>query len=95
MTPEIVAQYQKNYSTLQAKGTNDSKLEFDSGKIGQLDEAEGYLCASSLSPLKNPTDCVKCPYDKSTHEKTYAGKLCPTCELCKIGEETIGLILHE
>ncbi len=95
ITPDIVAQYQKNYNTLQAKGTNELKLDFDSAKIGQLDEAEGYLCATTLAPLKNPADCVRCPYDKSTHEKTAAGKLCPTCELCKLGEETIGLILRE
>ena len=95
ITPDIVAQYQKNYSTLQGKGTNDLKLDFDSGKIGQLEEAEGYLCASNLAPLKNPSDCVRCPYDKTTHEKAAAGKVCPTCEMCKVGEDTIGLVLRE
>jgi len=95
ITPEIISQYQKNYNTLQAKGTNEYKLDFDSSKIGQLDEAEGYLDCSDLIPLKNPADCIRCPFDKSTHEKSAAGKLCPTCELCKLGEETIGLVLRE
>lgn len=94
LTPELVAQYRKNYNTLQAKGTNDLQLRFDSSRIGQLAEAEGFLSASTLTPLTNPSNCVRCPYDRSTHEKQDAGKLCPVCELCKLGEETIGLILH-
>lgn len=95
LDPNIVAQYQRNYNTLQAKGTNKLKLDFDSSKIGQLTEAEGYLCESTLVPLKNPTDCVRCPYDRSTHEKEKLGKLCSVCEMCKLGEETIGLIIRE
>lgn len=92
---EIAAQYQKNYNSLQAKGTNTEKLEFDSSKIGQLDELEGFLCAGSLTPLKNPNDCIKCPYDRTCYEKTFSGKLCMTCDMCKIGEETLGLNLFE
>lgn len=95
MTKDVIDQHQKNYNSLQAKGENKFKLKFDSSKIGQIDEAEGYLCASTLEPLINPTDCVKCPYDNSTYEKSDSGKTCLTCEMCKIGEETVGLVLHE
>jgi len=95
ITKEALEQYQKNYSSLQAKGSNAFKLDFDSSKIGQLDEAEGYLCAGNLKPLQNPADCVKCPYDSSTFERSEAGKLCSTCELCKISEETVGLVLRD
>lgn len=94
LTPQMIAQYQKNYNTLQAKGTNELKLNFDSGKIGQLSEAEGYLCASTLVPLKNPADYIKCPYDGSSYEREEAGRTCAVCEMCKIGEETVGLIIR-
>lgn len=94
MNATSIAQYQKNYNTLKGKGTNELKLEFDSAKIGQLREAEGYLCESTLVPLKNPSDCVRCPYDGSTYEKNEVGNLCSICEICKIGAETVGLVLH-
>ena len=95
MTPEVTGQYQKNYNTLQAKGTNDVKLNFDSSRIGEYTEAEGFLCVGSLIPLKNPADCTRCPYDKSTYEKTFMGRLCDTCQLCQIGEEAVGLTVLE
>jgi hypothetical protein len=95
ISAEQAATFQKNYNTLQSKGTNESKLEFDSSKVGQLEEMEGYLNASTLTPLKNPSDCSKCPYDHSCYEKADGGKLCSTCEMCKIGEETLGLNLLE
>lgn len=95
LTPQLITKYQKDYNTLQAKGTNELKLDFDSTKIGQLQEAEGYLRASTLTPLKNPANSIRCPYDGSTYEREDAGKLCSVCEMCKIGEEAIGLVIRE
>jgi len=95
LTSQLIAKYQKDFNTLQAKGTNELKLNFDSAKIGQLQEAEGYLCASTLIPLKNPANCIRCPYDGSAYEREEAGKVCSICEICKIGEEAIGLVIRE
>ncbi len=89
----MVAQYQKYFGTMQAKGTNDLKLAFDSAKIGQMEEAESYLCAWTLKPLESPSGCIRCPYDGTTYERSFEGKICSTCELCRVGAETIGLKL--
>eukprot|EP01022_Parablepharisma_sp_SALTPOND_P015085 TRINITY_DN2102_c3_g2_i2.p1 TRINITY_DN2102_c3_g2~~TRINITY_DN2102_c3_g2_i2.p1 ORF type:complete len:1245 (-),score=113.50 TRINITY_DN2102_c3_g2_i2:5218-8952(-) len=95
LIPEDTAtQYEKYYSKMNAKGTNELKLQFDSAKIGQIEEGKGYLCAITLKPLQNARNYIKCPYDMSTFEKGFEGKLCPTCEMCKIGTETIGLKLY-
>ena len=95
LTEEVATQYQKYYSMVQAKGTNAMKIEFESTKIGQIEEAAGFLCSGGLKPLQNPNNCVKCPYDFSTYEKSYEGKLCETCKLAKVGAETIGLKLYQ
>lgn len=85
LTADLATQYEKYYNQLQEKGTNLLKLEFDSTKVALVDEAAGYLCSQNLVPLKNPIDCLKCPYDLSTYEKAFDGNLCPICELSKIG----------
>ena len=91
ISEDTIAQYTKYYTKMKEKGTNE--IKFDSTNIGRITEGSHYLCAMSLSPLKVPSNSVRCPYDFSMFDKEHEGKLCPTCDVCKIGIESIGLTL--
>lgn len=55
----------------------------------------GYLCAGDLTPLEDNRNVatVKCPLCGSIYSKAsgYEGKICSTCQLCKLGVDTMGL----
>jgi len=54
----------------------------------------GFLCAGSLTLLEDNRSVatVKCPLDGSVYSKSqYLGQLCPTCQLCKLGDDVLGL----
>jgi len=96
LSVEIIAQYEKYYTKFKEKNTDEIKIsEFGINKIGQILEAQNYVDVFELHKLKNMGDFIKCPFDYSTSEKENIGKLCKTCELCKIGDETIGLKLFD
>jgi len=93
--PEELAKFRKYYQAFQQKGTNSHKLQFnpqDTVAIANLMES-GYLCAGSLTLLEDgrAMATVKCPLCNSIFAKTFAGKMCECCQLCKLGEDTMGL----
>ena len=52
-----------------------------------------YLCAGALAPLEDnrSVSTVKCPLDGSVFAKSgYSGQVCETCQLTKLGEDTMG-----
>lgn len=85
--PQDIEKYKKFRVKFQEKGSNEVKLDFESSNASK--QCVGYLCCESLVPLKKKPVC--CPYDGSTFEDNHIKKVCPTCELCKIGAETIGM----
>lgn len=91
--PETIAQFKKYYQAFQAKGTNAVKLNYDTNLNIDLKEINGYLDAGSLEPLEDNKvgSIVKCPLDGSIYSKKFAGEICQNCNLCKLGEDAIGL----
>lgn len=59
----------------------------------ELSEINGYLCLGSLQPIEDnrAQSTIKSPLDGSIYSKEFEGKLCPTSELCMLGEEVVGL----
>lgn len=90
---DVVAQYTKYHNKMKEKATNAVKISFDSSSISKITEGSHYLCAMSLRPLKVAGDSARCPYDWSTFDREWEGKVCPTCDMCRIGAQTVGLKL--
>jgi hypothetical protein len=72
---------------------NAQKLNFDPNLNIELKEINGYLCMGSLIPLEDSksVNTVRCPLDGSIFHKSFAGKLCDTCNLCLLGQDCMGL----
>jgi hypothetical protein len=68
-------------------------LNFDINLNVELKEINGYLDAGSLEPLEDnrSVNTVRCPLDGSIYSKQFAGEVCMTCALCKLGEDAVGL----
>lgn len=57
----------------------------------------GYLCAGTLAHLEDNRSVatVKCPLDGSIFSRSaFAGQLCKTCDLCTLGEDSLGLSIQ-
>eukprot|EP00587_Corethron_hystrix_P000871 CAMPEP_0113310126 /NCGR_PEP_ID=MMETSP0010_2-20120614/7895_1 /TAXON_ID=216773 ORGANISM="Corethron hystrix, Strain 308" /NCGR_SAMPLE_ID=MMETSP0010_2 /ASSEMBLY_ACC=CAM_ASM_000155 /LENGTH=1128 /DNA_ID=CAMNT_0000165517 /DNA_START=777 /DNA_END=4163 /DNA_ORIENTATION=+ /assembly_acc=CAM_ASM_000155 len=64
---------------------NENELNYDAGAPFVVD------CAS-LVPLYPSDAIVKCSYCGSTYGKEWKGSVCLTCQLSKVGEQTLGLV---
>ena len=84
---------QKYYKVFEEKGTNEHNIGFESGKLGEWSESKGHLCMSKLAILSDPFHTIQCPFDSSTFDPGLMNSLCPTCELCSVGQNTLGLRL--
>ena len=95
MSAELLTKYKKYFQACQQKGANAHKLKFEPQDSVQVREImQGYLCAGSLTHLEDNRSVatVKCPLDGSIYQRSaYAGQVCKTCDLCKLGEDSIGL----
>lgn len=91
--PEIVPQYKKYYSACQTKGTNALKLKFDPNDSVQVQEITSYLDLGSLTQLEDnrSVNTVKCPLTGAVYAKSWSGKTCETCNLVKLGADSLGL----
>lgn len=69
------------------------KLNYDSNLNIELKEINGYLDAGTLEPLEDnrSMNTVRCPLDGCIYSKQFIGKICQVCNLCKLGEDAIGL----
>lgn len=81
----------KYYQAFTQKGTNALKLNFDPALNNELKEINGYLCTAKLTPLADSRQVVRCPLDGSAFDKAQSGQVCDTCQLCKLGQDAIGL----
>lgn len=56
-----------------------------------------YLCLGALAPLEDNRSIatVRCPLCGSVHAKAngYEGKVCETCQLCRLGDDAMGLTI--
>lgn len=50
------------------------------------------ICMKSLTPI--PSAPIKCPYCSTLYMQEFKGQICEVCNLSKIGEQTIGLVLN-
>lgn len=69
-------------------------LKFDAADSVKTKEVVSYLCAGAMAPLDDNRSVatVKCPLDGSLFGKAdFAGKVCETCQLCKLGRDSLGL----
>lgn len=69
-------------------------MKFDPNDSVQVSDITQYLCLGSLSQLEDnrSVSTVKCPLDGSVYSKAgYNGKVCETCQLCKLGADALGL----
>jgi len=49
------------------------------------------VCSLSFTPIYRGSPLIRCPYCGSSFKPEHAGKLCPTCQISKIGQEAPGL----
>ena len=70
-------------------------MKFNQSLNAELTEINGFLCLASLEPFDDNSamKTIKSPLCGSVFGKEHAGKLCPTSELCMLGEEVVGLNL--
>ena len=57
----------------------------------------GYLCAGSLTHLEDNRSVatVKCPLDGSVYSRSgFESQICKTCELCTLGQDSLGLSIQ-
>lgn len=89
----MIPQFKKYFQAFQQKGTNAQKLNYDVNMNVELREINGYLCTGSLTLLEDnrSVNTVKCPLDGTIFAKSFAGSVCQTCLLCKLGQEAIGM----
>ena len=43
------------------------------------------ICAESLTVIPSGAGTARCPYCGTVVKAEFAGKLCPSCQLCRIG----------
>lgn len=93
--PDLITKYKKNYQECSKKGTNAHKLAFDPKDTITVKEiSSGYLCLGSMTLLQDrrAVAAVQCPLDNSMFARAdWDGKTCPTCELCQLGQDSLGL----
>ena len=93
-----MTKYKKYFQACQQKGTNAHKLKFDPQDSVQVREImAGYLCAGTLTHLEDnrSVNTVKCPLDGSIFSRGgFEGQVCKTCELCSLGEDSLGLSIQ-
>ena len=51
------------------------------------------MCGKSLEPLYRDDPKTLCPYCGTSYKIEYQGGVCDICQLSKVGEETIGLVV--
>jgi hypothetical protein len=71
-------------------------LNFEPSLNVDLQGVTGYLCMTTLTPLVDARagSTVKCPLCGSISQRSQElviGKICETCQLCRLGEDVMGL----
>ncbi|OQR92852.1 coatomer protein complex [Thraustotheca clavata] len=93
--PEVNTE--KNAKLAQTAKKVLQKAEKEARNEHQVDynDSRGFtLCARTLVPLYSG-EGAKCPYCASTYTPQCSGSICDVCDLSKIGEETLGLVVSK
>lgn len=92
--PQELDKFKAYYQKFQKKGTNATKINFDTQASSDVLEANGYICAGSLQILtaaREFSQTVRCPLSGAVHGKEFAGQLCSVSQMTKLGEDALGL----
>lgn len=81
---EIVSKARALLKVTEQNPKNESKIDYD-------ERNPFKICAQSFTPIYQGSASTKCPYCLSSFQPAHAGKLCPTCQIAKIGAEAPGL----
>jgi len=65
----------------------------DAGDMKYSETDAFVLCAETLTPMSRTEATVRCPYCQSLYKREFAGRLCRTCMLSKIGAEATGMMV--
>jgi coatomer subunit alpha len=72
------------------------KAEKEARNEHQLDYQDAkpfVLCAKSFTPIYMGDRDVRCPYCQAAYRPEFTGALCEICNISRVGEETIGLVV--
>lgn len=86
--------FYNEYETFQKVGKNDKNLSFNLKEIEDKESKE-VICAYSLEILDQNRKKLACPLCLASYSEASKGVVCKVCELCKIGEEVLGLRLSD
>jgi coatomer protein complex subunit alpha (xenin) len=76
---------QKVIQKSEKEGRNEHQIDYDEMNPFVLD-------CNTLKPIYKGSPVVKCPFCKSSYVPESKGQICNTCQISKIGEETVGLV---
>merc|ERR1711871_625935 len=76
---------QKVLQKSEQQGRNEFAIDYDEMNPFSLD-------CEKLKPIYKGTPSIRCPYCASIFSPESKGRVCPTCKLCSVGQETVGLI---
>lgn len=86
---ELATQARKVLTVCESKASDAHQLNFDLKAAGP--EGSLTICAGSFMPIPPTAATVSCPFCGSVFTPSYKDKLCPTCNLAKIGASTLGV----
>ena len=82
-----------DYDVFQQIGTNQHNLEFDISK--NYENIRNNVCAKSFKFIESGQKAFVCPLCNSLSLKEFAGEICETCNICTIGQETLGIKIYD
>lgn len=81
------------FDNFQKIGTNQNNLNFNIN--ANYSNIKSYYCAKSLCLIESASKYFCCPLCNSITSREFAGQICETCNICTIGQETLGIKLFE
>lgn len=88
--PNVVDQARKLLLVCEQKGSDAIRIDFDTGAPVE----DFKLCSGSLTPITAADITARCPYCNAVCKVSYMGTLCETCQLSKVGANTLGVLLR-
>lgn len=83
----------REFENFQKIGNNQHNLSFNIN--ANYKNIRSSFCARSFALVESANKLFTCPLCNSTTSKEFAGQICDTCNICTIGQETLGIKLFE
>ncbi|CEM30295.1 unnamed protein product [Vitrella brassicaformis CCMP3155] len=83
---EAVEQASKCLAVCEQKASDAHNINYDPNEWENT-----TICAESLTVIPSGAGTARCPYCGTVVKAEFAGKLCPSCQLCRIGAKTLGM----